>query len=221
MLNEEENTHKTIDNQLKYEEEKEYWQDKILESKMKAKKDYYHLNQSMVRLKEDLDKETQKNEILAKEYIKAKSQLTQLKKSQQTIDDQLDAINAEKTEVYQKNEDLTKQVMSMNDYLHKLNTTDNLIAHFLSFPTEFTKQVYALCTERVNAVLQYKSQMSTQNQSNITQIPQNKSNQTQYNPHENEIKPQPQPPNGINPNYPMIFYPVYHHYQKNNYTKPQ
>lgn len=218
MLNEEEKTHNTINMQLKYEEGKEYWQDKILESKMKAKKDYYYFNQSKKKLNEDLEREKQKNEILTQEYNSFKTQLTQIKNSQQIIDDQLNVINADTNEVYQKNEELTKQIMSMNDYINKLNTTDNLITHFLSFPPEFTKQAYDLCTERVNTVLQYKSQMSFQNQENVHQSPQQNGNQTQHVPDENNLKPQPR--NRVNANYPMIFYPVYHPYQK-NYLKPQ
>ena len=145
--------------QLKLKEEKEYWEDKLLELKLKNCKTNFIEEKSSQNLKSKLSSLQSQNASLKQKISELKSSIAALKSSEKNKESKLSAIDTNISISTKTNQDLQNQIKSLKEYLVNFNITDNIVNHILTFDEEFRKKIYNICSERVNYVLQFNTPM--------------------------------------------------------------
>lgn len=149
----------TLNLELKLKEEKDYWEDKLLELKLKNCKTNFFEEKSCQNLKSKLSSLQSQNNSLKEKISELKSSIASLKSSEKNKESKLSAIETNISNSTKTNQDLQNQIKSLNEYLVNLNITDNIVNHILTFDEDFRKKIYNICSERVNYVLQFNTPM--------------------------------------------------------------
>ena len=125
----------SINSLLELEEERNFWENKLLEHKLLSYKNSYIINSKNLKLKKQKD-------VVTKENIDLQNQISQLK-------DNISRIK----EMKENSELLLSKLNSDISSTKNINKTNNIVNHILTFPEEFKQKVYKICTERVSSVL--------------------------------------------------------------------
>ena len=142
----------SINSLSELEEERNFWENKLLEHKLLAYKNSYTINSKNVKLKKQKD-------AIIKENIDLQNQISQLnnisriKEIKENSELLLSKLNSDITSTKNINQQTQNQINSLKEYWKNINKTNNIVNHILTFPEEFKQKVYKIGTERVNSVL--------------------------------------------------------------------
>lgn len=152
-------SNESLNTLLQLKEEKEYWEDKLLELKLKSCKNSF-LNSKKEKMLESKLSSLQANNNLKKQKIaELNEQISQIKSSEKSKESQLASLDSLINLSTHANKELENEIHQLNDYLINLNNTENIVEHILSFPQEFRNKIYNICSERVSYVLQFNTPM--------------------------------------------------------------
>lgn len=152
-------SNESLNTLLQLKEEKEYWEDKLLELKLKACKNSFLNSKNEKMLESKLSSLQAKNNLQKQKIAELNEQISQIKSSEKSKENQLASLDSLINLSTHTNQELETEIKQLNDYLVNLNNTENIVEHILSFPQEFRNKIYNICSERVSYVLQFNTPM--------------------------------------------------------------
>ena len=138
---------------LELEEERNFWENKLLEHKLLAYKNSYTINSKNVKLKKQKDAIIKENIDLQNQISQLNDNISRIKEMKENSELLLSKLNSDITSTKNINQQTQNQINSLKEYWKNINKTNNIVNHILTFPEEFKQKVYKICTERVNSVL--------------------------------------------------------------------
>jgi chromosome segregation ATPase len=143
----------SINSLLELEEERNFWENKLLEHKLLAYKNSYTINSKNVKLKKQKDAIIKENIDLQNQISQLNDNISRIKEMKENSELLLSKLNSDITSTKNINQQTQNQINSLKEYWKNINKTNNIVNHILTFPEEFKQKVYKICTERVNSVL--------------------------------------------------------------------
>ena len=138
---------------LELEEERKYWENKLLKHKLLAYKNSYLINSKNEQLKNEKETLLQENEELQNQISELKHSIFQIKEMTEKSEMIISKLNSEISSIKNLNQKTQSEINSLKEYWKNINKTNNIVNHILSFPNEFKEKVYKICSEKVNSVL--------------------------------------------------------------------
>ena len=143
----------SINSLSELEEERNFWENKLLEHKLLAYKNSYTINSKNVKLKKQKDAIIKENIDLQNQISQLNDNISRIKEMKENSELLLSKLNSDITSTKNINQQTQNQINSLKEYWKNINKTNNIVNHILTFPEEFKQKVYKICTERVNSVL--------------------------------------------------------------------
>ena len=138
---------------LELEEERKYWENKSLEYKLLSFKDSYIIQSKNIQLKNEKDSLLQENNELQNQISELNHNISQIKEMRENSEIILSKLNSEISSLKNLNQNNQNEINSLKEYWKNINKTNNIVNHILTFPEDFKKKVYNICSEKVNSVL--------------------------------------------------------------------
>jgi chromosome segregation ATPase len=146
-------TQNQINSLSELEEERNFWENKLLEYKLLAYKNSYTINSKNIKLKKQKDAIIKENIDLQNQISQLNDNISRIKEMKENSELLLSKLNSDITSTKNINQQTQNQINSLKEYWKNINKTNNIVNHILTFPEEFKQKVYKICTERVNSVL--------------------------------------------------------------------
>ncbi len=143
----------SINSLLELEEERNFWENKLLEHKLLSYKNSYTINSKNLNLKKQKDSIIKENKDLQNQISQLKENISRIKEMKENSELLLSKLNSDISSTKNINQQTQNQINSLKEYWKNINKTNNIVNHILTFPEEFKQKVYKICTERVNSVL--------------------------------------------------------------------
>ena len=143
----------SINSLSELEEERNFWENKLLEHKLLAYKNSYTINSKNVKLKKQKDAIIKENIDLQNQISQLNDNISRIKEMKENSELLLSKLNSDITSTKNINQQTQNQINSLKEYWKNINKTNNIVNHILTFPEEFKQKVYKICTERVSSVL--------------------------------------------------------------------
>ena len=143
----------SINSLLELEEERNFWENKLLEHKLLAYKNSYTINSKNIKLKKQKDAIIKENIDLQNQISQLNDNISRIKEMKENSELLLSKLNSDLTSTKNINQQTQNQINSLKEYWKNINKTNNIVNHILTFPEEFKQKVYKIGTERVNSVL--------------------------------------------------------------------
>ena len=143
----------SINSLSELEEERNFWENKLLEHKLLAYKNSYTINSKNIKLKKQKDAIIKENIDLQNQISQLNDNISRIKEMKENSELLLSKLNSDITSTKNINQQTQNQINSLKEYWKNINKTNNIVNHILTFPEEFKQKVYKICTERVNSVL--------------------------------------------------------------------
>jgi len=173
--------HNIINNTSRLEEELEWWQEKVLELKLKKVKDDLEHSKNKSKVEKEIEEEKQKNNILKEELNDLEEKKKKFK------EESLDHINKlselkEKIKYYESaNTEMYTEFLYKTNYIKQLENPDNLLMHLMQFDREVLKN---LCI-KLNTLQQEKFMHYMMQQQYLSQMYFNQQHKGVYPPQYN------------------------------------
>ena len=145
---------------LELEEERKFWENKLLEHKLFSFKNSYIIHSKNIELKNEKDHLLQENKELENQISELKNNISQIKEMKENSEIILSKLNSEISSIKTINEKNQNEINTLKEYWKNINKTNNIINHILKFPEEFKKKVYTICSEKINSVLNSNNPMT-------------------------------------------------------------
>ena len=173
MKEEDEISQEDLNNEIKNREKEEYYEDKLLELKMKSFLDDYIINHELSKYKTELDDLNKEKESLLNQKDILLRKISEIEEANNNYDDTLNDLDLKISEAEKISKDLDSQIISQQEYIKNLSEEDNLVNHILkTFPESFKKQIYEICSKNVSEAL--NSNNSNKKSENKTHSGKNK-----------------------------------------------
>ena len=143
----------SINSLSELKEERNFWENKLLEHKLLAYKNSYTINSKNIKLKKQKDAIIKENIDLQNQISQLNDNISRIKEMKENSELLLSKLNSDITSTKNINQQTQNQINSLKEYWKNINKTNNIVNHILTFPEEFKQKVYKICTERVNSVL--------------------------------------------------------------------
>ena len=143
----------SINSLLELEEERNFWENKLLEHKLLSYKNSYIINSKNLKLKKQKDVVTKENIDLQNQISQLKDNISRIKEMKENSELLLSKLNSDISSTKNINQQTQNQINSLKEYWKNINKTNNIVNHILTFPEDFKQKVYKICTERVSSVL--------------------------------------------------------------------
>ena len=172
MKEEHEISQEDLNNEIQNREKEEYYEDKLLELKMKSFLDDYIINHELSKYKNELDDLNKEKESLLNEKDILVKKISELEEQKNNYEDTLNDLVLKISEADQVSKDINSQIMSHQKFITNLQNEDNLVNHIIkTFPEPFKKKIYEFCSKNVSEALNNnnsnkKSENKTQNNKN-------------------------------------------------------
>ena len=150
----------SINSLLELEEERNFWENKLLEHKLLSYKNSYIINSKNLKLKKQKDVVTKENIDLQNQISQLKDNISRIKEMKENSELLLSKLNSDISSTKNINQQTQNQINSLKEYWKNINKTNNIINHILKFPEEFKKKVYNICSEKINSVLNSNNPMT-------------------------------------------------------------
>ena len=143
-----------LNNELKKREREEYYEDKLLELKMKSFLDEYIINHELSKYKSELDELTKEKETLLNEKDVLNQKISEIEEENNNYEDEINNLNEQITKAENDSTNLDNLILDQQKLAHDLSNEDNLVNHILQTCSEsFKKKIYDICSENVNEAL--------------------------------------------------------------------
>ncbi len=154
------NTHNVLNAKIQLEDEIEYWQDKLLEIKLKNNKDVKNINHRINTAQEQYTTLTQKNSTLHSQIDAIKSNIAKLKKLHS--DEEELKLDKEIEEYESKNSTLHNEFLQKMNHLKALENPEYLMQQILKFEPEVVKNLCMKLNNLQNEKMNYYMNMQKQ-----------------------------------------------------------
>ena len=143
-----------LNNELKKREREEYYEDKLLELKMKSFLDEYIINHELSNYKSELDELTKEKETLLNEKDVLNQKISEIEEENNNYEDEINNLNEQIAKAENDSKNLDNLILDQQKLAHDLSNEDNLVNHILQTCSEsFKKKIYDICSENVNEAL--------------------------------------------------------------------
>ena len=171
---------------LKLQEEKEYWEDKLLELKLKSIKNNFSTKKQNTNLTSELTENEAELISLQEAISDLRQKIHQTEKAKTEKERKLNSIDNQIKKAKNESKELTEQINSLSNYYMNINLPENIVQHILTMKDDFKQKIYNECTRRVNDALQFSTFMQ-----------QGKNDKNYQNPYAYQMRT------------PFMAYPVY------------
>ena len=144
--------HNRLNNTSKLEEELEWWQEKVLELKLKKVKDDLEHRKNKTKVEKEFDEEKNKNKILKDEMNEVDEKKRKFKEESMGQIIQLNELREEINYYESVNTEMYTEFIQKTNYIKQLENPENLLMHLMQFDRETLK---TLCI-RLNTLQQEK-----------------------------------------------------------------
>ena len=228
MKEEEGISQEDLNNEMKKREREEYYQDKLLELKMKSFLEDYLINHELSKYKQELDELTKEKDSLLNEKDILLKKISEIEEENNNYEDTLNDLDNQISKVDDDSKNLDSLLITQQELSNNLLIEDNLVNHIIkTFDDSFKKQIYDICSKNVREALnnsntskkmELKSQKKSKKENNfmvvsgereefVSKGESNEPNETEEN-NKNESKVNNNPMmGGLNGQYMM--YPYY------------
>lgn len=212
-----------LNNEMKRREREEYYEDKLLELKMKSFLDNYKINNFISKYKAELDELNKEKDNLLEEKENLVKNISEIKEEYNNYEDAINDLDKQISEAEKDSQNLDSLISDQQEYEKSMDIEDNLLDHIMkTFPDIFKKKIYEFCSNNFKKALnnnENKNKKSNKKGSNfmvvssereqfVSKADQNDSNEQEDDNNKTEIKQ-----NNINPmmgqNGQFMFYPIY------------
>ena len=151
-----------LNNELKKKEREEYYEDKLLELKMKSFLDEYIINHELVKYKSELDELNKEKESLLNKKEILNQKISEIEEENNNFEDELNNLNEQITKAENDSKNLDNLILAQQKLAHDLSNEENLVNHILQTCSEsFKKKIYDICSENVNEALKLNNNNNT------------------------------------------------------------
>ena len=151
-----------LNNELKKREREEYYEDKLLELKMKSFLDEYLINHELVKYKSELDELNKEKESLLNKKEILNQKISEIEEENNNYEDALNNLNEQITKAENDSKNLDNLILAQQKLAHDLSNEENLVNHILQTCSEsFKKKIYDICSENVNEALKLNNNNNT------------------------------------------------------------
>lgn len=173
--------HNNLNSATKLEEELQFWQEKVLELKLKKVKDDLEHNKNKTMIDKEIEEEIQSNKKLKTELHEVNEKKRKLMEESVSKMGRLNEIR-EKIKYFETaNTEMYAEFIQNTNYLKQLENPDNLLVHLLQFDRETLK---TLCI-KLNTVQKEKFMHFMMQQQYFNQMYFNQQHKGVYPPHFN------------------------------------
>jgi hypothetical protein len=173
--------HNNLNTATKLEEELQFWQEKVLELKLKKVKDDLEHNKNKTILDKEFEEEKQKNKILKSELHEVNEKKRKLMEESVGKISRLNDIRENIKYLETANTEMYAEFIQNTNYIKQLENPDNLLVHLLQFDRETLK---TLCI-KLNTVQKEKFMHFMMQQQYYNQMYFNQQQKGVYPPHFN------------------------------------
>jgi len=131
--------HNNINTATKLEEELQFWQEKVLELKLKKVKDDLDHNKNKTRIDKEIEEEIQRNKKLKSELHEVNEKKRKLNEESVSKLSRLNQIRESIKYFETANTEMYAEFIQNTNYIKQLENPDNLLIHLLQFDRETLK----------------------------------------------------------------------------------
>ena len=143
-----------LNNEMKKLERREYYEDKLLELKMKSFLDTYKMNHVVSKYRTELDELNKEKEALLKEKENLVNKISEIKEEKNNYEDAINNLENQILQEEKNSKNLDALIINQQEYAKELSTEDNLLNHIIKvFPNSFKKNIYEICSKNVTEAL--------------------------------------------------------------------
>jgi chromosome segregation ATPase len=212
-----------LNNEIKIREREEYYEDKLLELKMKSFLDNYKINHVLSKYKTELDDLNKvKNSLLNEKEVMVKK-ISEIEEEKNNYDNTINSLDKQISEAENESKKLDALILEQEEYVKNISLEDNLLEHIIkTFPDIFKKKIYDICSKNVTEALKTNKNTNkniNQKESNLMVVSSereefvSKGEQSDDNSQENNSNPSDNSKNNFNPmmgyNRQFMMYPMY------------
>ena len=152
-----------LNNELKKREREEYYEDKLLELKMKSFLDEYIINHELSKYKSELDELTKEKESLLNKKEILNQKISEIEEENNNYEDAINNLNEQIAKAENDSKNLDNLILAQQKLEHDLSNEENLVNHILQTCSEsFKKKIYDICSENVNEALKLNNNNNTE-----------------------------------------------------------
>ena len=143
-----------LNNEMKKLERREYYEDKLLELKMKSFLDTYKMNHVVSKYRTELDELNKEKEALLKEKENLVNKISEIKEEKNNYEDAINNLENQILQEEKNSKNLDALIINQQEYAKNLSKEDNLLNHIIKvFPNSFKKNIYEICSKNVTEAL--------------------------------------------------------------------
>ena len=145
---------KDLNNEMKRREREEYYEDKLLELKMKSFLDTYKINHVISKYRIQLDELNKEKDSLLKEKEILVNKISEIKEEKNNYEDAINNLENQILQEEKNSKNLDALIINQQEYAKNLSKEDNLLNHIIKvFPNSFKKNIYEICSKNVTEAL--------------------------------------------------------------------
>lgn len=154
-----------LNNEMKRREREEYYEDKLLEMKMKTYLDKFRVEHELSKYKNQLEELNKEKETLLNEKNLLMKKLSEIEELNNNNEDTINNLNNQIIEAEKNSKELDSSMMLKNENIQKLQNEDNLVNHIIkTFSDPFKKQIYDICSKKVKEALNNNNTSNTKSE---------------------------------------------------------
>lgn len=143
-----------LNNEMKKREREEYYEDKLLELKMQKFLDNYLIENELSKYMNKLSELNTEKENLLKEKENISNKISEIKEAKTNYENIIKDLD----EKISKEENNKKEIEAEINSLQNMLKEDNLLNYIIkNFSDEFKKEIYDICSKKVNEALKNKN----------------------------------------------------------------
>ena len=156
-----------LNNEMKKREREEYYEDKLLELKMRKFLDNYLIENELSKYKNKLSELNIEKESLLKEKENLTNKISEIKEAKLNYENTIQDLDTKIAEEENNKKEIEEEINSLQNMLKEDNLVDYIIKNFSD---EFKKEIYDICSKKVNEALKNKNseKKSTKKEKNIS-----------------------------------------------------
>ena len=219
MKTEEINSQEDLNDEMKRREREEYYEDKLLELKMQQFLNNYLVEHELSKYKNKLSELQSEKESLLKEKEDLSQKITNIEKEKTNYEKTIKELDTKITQAKNTKKEIESNINTQQEYLQNMAKEDNLLNFIIkNFSDEFKKEIYGICSKKVDEVLKNNNSdnFNNTNEEKKSDSNKNDSNLKMVSGQRATFTPYPQNMTGM-PNManmkPLMFnpymYPIY------------
>ena len=173
MKIEETNLQEDLNNEMKKREREEYYEDKLLELKMQRYLDNYLVEHELSKYKNKLSELQLEKESSLKEKEDLSQKITNIEQEKTNYEKTIKELDTKIAEAKNIKKEIESKINKQQEFIQNM-TKDDFIVNYINknFSDEFKKEIYEICSKKVNEALKNNNSDSK----NSTSEEQNNSN---------------------------------------------